>query len=57
MTWEDFKVVDLNMYSCLKEIEKMDENNLEYLEETFVTNLFDTSATELKPNGKNILLT
>lgn len=39
----------------LKKIEQMPEEQIEYLEEKFVTP--DGKDIELKPNGKNILLT
>jgi len=35
----------------------MPEEELEYLDESFVTFLLDGSEIELKPNGKNITLT
>ena len=57
MRWEDIKSVNLSIYGCLDKIQSLPEEQLEYLDETFVTFGFDGAEIELKPNGKNIQLT
>lgn len=56
MDWADIKSVDSSMFNCLKSIEEMKEEELEYLDTKFVISLFDASQIELKPNGRDIVL-
>lgn len=57
LEWKDIKSVHHNIYVCLEKIESMETDQLEYLDEVFVAFLFDGTEVELKPNGKNIVLT
>ena len=57
LVWEDIKSVNHSIYVCLEKIENMEEENLAYIDESFVTFLFDGSEVELKPNGRDIKLT
>ena len=57
LEWEDIKCIDVNIYVCLEKIEKMPEDEIEYLDENFVTFQFDGNLIELKPNGNSITLT
>lgn len=57
LQWDDIKSININIHVCVEKIEKMPEEELEYLDESFVTFLLDGSEIELKPNGKNITLT
>ena len=56
LEWDDIKCINVNIHVCVEKIEKMPEEELEYLDENFVTFLFDGSEIELKPNGKSITL-
>lgn len=49
--WSDVKSMDLSTHKCLEDIEKMDPENLEYLDQNFTIYLPDSSEHVLKPNG------
>ena len=49
--------MDLSTHKCLEDIEKLDPENLEYLDQNFTIYLADSSEYTLKPNGRTIKLT
>lgn len=57
LEWEDIKTININQYVCIEKIQTMSEEDLEYLEETFVTFLCDGQECELEKGGRNKKLT
>jgi hypothetical protein len=57
LDWEDVKTINVNQVVCLEKIQNMSEDDLEYLEETFLTFLGDGLEYELEVGGKSKRLT
>ncbi len=57
LEWEDVKLVNINQFVCIEKMKSMSPEDLEYLEETFVTFLSDGQEFELEFNGRNVKLT
>ncbi len=49
--------MNINQFVCIEKMKTMSPEDLEYLEETFVTFLSDGQEYELEFNGRNIKLT
>lgn len=57
LRWHDLRKVNLNLVECIENIERMSDEELEQLEESFVTYLLDSSEAELVLGGADVRLT
>ena len=55
--WDDIKCININQHGCLEKMAKMQESDIEYLEQNFTTFLSDGKEYEILPNGRHLKLT
>jgi E3 ubiquitin-protein ligase HERC2 len=56
ISWQDYASININQFNCLKEIEKMSDDELEALQENMIVYLPNGKVFELVKGGKEVAL-